>query len=293
MIELKSTNFYARIAVKGGTVHGLWWTNAAGVEAALLRPALAANADAVDTAGFPLVPFGNRLGGNQFQFAGKNYSMPANSALDPCYLHGDGWLNDWQIEAQDSASVTLLYKHDGSPYRYEARQVFTLGEAGFTLDMSVTNLGAEPLPFGLGWHPYFPLTAGTTLQFGASHYWTEGEGSLPDQQLPAAGAFDFSQARALPDQWLNNGFSCWDGQASIAWPDTQTLLKIHADPLFRHLFLYLPFEDEQERPAYFCFEPMSHQGNAHNLPDLGDLSVLARGETLQGRIRLEPQPFPA
>jgi aldose 1-epimerase len=34
---------------------------------------------------------------------------------------------------------------------------------------------------------------------------------------------------------------------------------------------------------------MSHLANGHNLPGLGDLTVLRPGESLAGSIRLQPQ----
>ncbi len=67
-----------------------------------------------------MAPLCNRLAGNQFRFGGRAYSLPSNTE-DPLYLHGDGWLADWQIEDQSPSAATLSFGHDGA-FRYGARQ---------------------------------------------------------------------------------------------------------------------------------------------------------------------------
>ena len=62
------------------------------------------------------------------------------------------------------------------------RKLFALDGSTLTLSLEVVNRGATALPFGLGWHPYFPLTAGTTLQAPANALWLEGADWLPTEQ---------------------------------------------------------------------------------------------------------------
>ena len=88
-----------------------------------------------------------------------------------------------------------------------------------------------------------------------------------------------------------NGFEDWSGEAVIAWPEHQMQLHLTADPLFAHAFVFVSDTvfDPQFKREYFCFEPMSHLANGHNLPDLGGLQVLEPGRQLSGSIRLRPQ----
>ena len=39
--------------------------------------------------------------------------------------------------------------------------------------------------------------------------------------------------------------------------------------------------------AFFCFEPVSHPVNAHNLPGMPGLTLLAAGETLTAEMTLD------
>lgn len=289
LISLENGRLRAKITQQGGAVHGLWWQDQGLNEVSLLRPTLENDAHVLQSSAYPLVPFGNRLGGNQFTFSQKTYVLSPNHTGEPHYIHGDGWLGQWDVKEQSSASATLIYCHAGGPYCYEAEQCFELGNDVFTVTLGVINKGTEPLPFGLGWHPFFPLTPQTELQFSALDYWTEGAGSLPDEMCSVQGDFDFRINRNIPQRWFNNGFSNWDGLALITWPESALSLQIKADPIFRHLFLYQPYEGWSDQSPFFCFEPMSHQGNAHHLANMGDLKLLKPGETLRGSVRLLPR----
>ncbi|MCQ8780375.1 aldose 1-epimerase, partial [Escherichia coli] len=80
---------------------------------------------------------------------------------DAHYLHGDGWLGQWQCVTRSDDSLCLEYEHRGGVYHYRVSQTFHLTADALTVTLSVTNEGAETLPFGTGWHPYFPLSSQT------------------------------------------------------------------------------------------------------------------------------------
>ncbi|WP_343315471.1 aldose 1-epimerase [Brucella sp. BE17] len=288
---ISSKRLSASISNQGGVVLGLWWLHEDGTQIPLLRPAAHDNVAAMDSAAFPMVPFANRLGGNGFAFRDRIYHLSANTSLDPLYLHGDGWLAQWDTVEHLQHSLVLSYRHPGdgkSPYNYTARQVFNLDEHGLNLQMSVTNEGADELPFGLGWHPYFPLRSDTLIKFEAKKFYTEAEGCLPGEELKLSEPFDFRAPRSLPQRWINNGFSDFQGTAYVYWPVAGLTLEMHCDPAFAHVFLYLPYIENSKAsmPDFFCLEPMTHRTNGHNSPDLGNLRSLAPGEVLSGSIRL-------
>lgn len=259
----------------------------------LLRTAPDDSADALSSGCYPLVPFGNRVKGNCFSFEGRDYAFTANTEWDPHYLHGEGWKAEWSVAKQSEEEVELTFSHEGghTPYRYQARQRFTLSDNGLEMSLTVTNLGAAAMPFGLGWHPYFPLTPDTTLFAPAKTFWTEVEGWLPGEATDIPSDLDFSTPAHLPHRWVNNGFENWSGEALVSWPERHTDLHLTADPLFKHAFVFVSDQsfDPDFNRDYFCFEPMSHLANGHNMPDLGDLKILRPRESLSGAVRLRPQ----
>ncbi|ASR09980.1 hypothetical protein CHY08_23065 (plasmid) [Rhizobium leguminosarum bv. viciae] len=291
VVDLEAGRLSVRVSTKGGLVLGFWREVGNG-KVTLLRPSSSDNVDALGSACYPLVPFGNRVKNNQFSFDGNDYQFTANTEWDKHYLHGEGWQADWSIARQTRASIEMGFTQSGghTPYVYQASQRFVLDETGLTLTLMVENRGERGMPFGLGWHPYFPLTPGTTLLAPARAFWTEAEGWLPGERTAIPEDLDFSSPAPLPHRWVNNGFEDWSGEAFITWPELATTLHLTADAIFRHAFVFVSDTtfDPSFRRDYFCFEPMSHLANGLNLPDLGDLKILAPGQSISGSIYLRP-----
>jgi aldose 1-epimerase len=291
---LENADLALTVTTRGGSIWRFAAKTPQGPLAILREPPTGADRAATAAACFPLVPCGNRISGNRFIAGGVEHRLNPNTAGDRHYLHGDGWLADWSIRQRAPGRATLQFSFDGqgSPYVYEATQSFALSERRLILTLSVTNRGAFALPFGLGWHPYFPLTPETTVLAPARSYWLEGQEWLPTVEAPLTPDLDFAEPKRVPRRWLNNGFEGWDGFARIAWPDRRASLAVAADALFRRYFLYVPDKtyDPDYANDYFCFEPMSHSADAHNGRG-GGLVHLAPGESLTGEIRLifEPQ----
>lgn len=280
----------ARVSRHGGAILRL---DHAGTP--ILRPA-ADDAAPIDSACYPLVPFGNRVRGNRFAFEDRDYTLRPNTGWDPHYLHGEGWRSEWTLAEESADRLALEHRHDGIalPYAYVARQDFVLRDGGLDLSLAVTNEGPAPLPFGLGWHPYFPMTPETLLQTATGRMWSEEPGWLPGAPVALPADVDFSTPRGLPMRWVNNAFEDWSGRARITWPERNLALTLTADQLFRVMFLFV--SDKSFDPGYardfFALEPMSHLPDGHNRADLGGLVPLAPGETLVGAVRLAVEVLP-
>ena len=137
VIPLSAGNVSARISTFGGAIlrldHGT---------VPLLRPAPDAAAP-IDSACYPLVPFGNRVRGNQFAFGGQDYTLQPNTDWDSHYLHGEGWRSDWAVTAQTESTVTLHHNHAGEalPYHYDAEQQINLRPDGADQANGIVDLG--------------------------------------------------------------------------------------------------------------------------------------------------------
>jgi aldose 1-epimerase len=259
----------------------------------LRRPAADAPSVATASGCFPLIPFGNRVRGNHFRYDGRDYALAPNTDWDRHYLHGEGWLAAWEAERVTPNSIAMRFEVPaaaGTPYVYEGCQVVTLGDGRMTLEMSVTNRGSVALPFGLGWHPFFPMTPETTLRATADAYWVEGDGWLPTERRSPPEELDFNSPRRLPRHWVDNDFEGWDGRAEIVWPESEAALQLSADSAFDRYFVFVSDTgfDPAYRQDFFCFEPMTHTVDGHNLADGGGLRRLAPGETMKGALRLVP-----
>jgi len=286
---LNNARFDLTVTTRGASIWRFVARTPDGPMAILREPPEGAGRSAMAAACFPLVPCGNRISNNGFTANGVERRLEPNTPGDRHYLHGDGWLAEWRVREQspDRAALDFSHKSQGSPYVYDATQTFALSGQSLVLTLSVTNRGGFALPFGLGWHPFFPLTLETTLLAPASSCWLEGEDYLPTVEAPLTAELDFAAPMRLPRRWVNNGFEGWDGFARITWPERRAAVTITADSRFRRYFLYVPdvTYDPGYARDYFCFEPMSHSADAHNGRG-GGLVELAPGENLTGEIRL-------
>ncbi len=232
---------------------------------------------------FPLVPFGGRIEGNAFPFAGSEHRMAPNTE-DPLVLHGDGWLCEWSVigSSPDQLALRLDIGANGrSPYAFRAEQCVELLPEGMRLSLSVENRGPETLPFGLGFHPYLPVTPEVTVQFDAAALWSERAFHLPHERRALSGALDFTKALPVPDIWINTCYENWTGRAILSAPTGQQLLLV-GDPVFEWLMVYKP----EGQGDFLCLEPMTHRPNSHGSARRYGLRALAPGDRISGSMEL-------
>jgi aldose 1-epimerase len=240
-------------------------------------------------ASFPLVPYVNRIKGGRFTFRDREVLLKPNMAGDVSPLHGQGWLGSWTVESHGNADAELRFVHEAGewPWRYEALQLFALDERGLSLRLQCRNLSDEPMPCGLGQHPYFPCGPDTRLDTEVQSAWEIDENVLPTRNVPAVGRFDLKD-RLVCAQGLDHGFGGWGGTASMTdprWPVALTM----SSPDARFFQLYSP-----ESGGIFVAEPVTHANAAVNEPEerwteLG-MRVLQPGGEMALHMRLEVTP---
>jgi aldose 1-epimerase len=243
----------------------------------------------LDAASFPLVPYVNRIRGAAFTFRGRAVRFAPNMPGDPSPLHGQGWLNPWSVERADGHAAILSFRHGAGewPWAYEARQEFALDERGFAVTLSCRNVSAEPMPCGLGQHPYFDCGPETWLDTVVTDAWTIDEHVLPVEKVPATGPYDLKE-RPVCGQGLDHGFAGWSGEARMSDPQWPYELRM-SSPEARFFQLYSPVEGR-----LFVAEPVSHANAALNAPEeqwaeLG-MRILQPGQEMSLTMRLDVIP---
>jgi aldose 1-epimerase len=231
-----------------------------------------------------LVPWSGRISGGGFSVEDHFYPLAPNWPGEPLPIHGNGFSSPWEVEEQEERrAVCRLVSGGPGPYAYEGRVTYALEEGALAIELAVTNRAPAALPYGLGLHPWFPRTPGTTLHAPAALVTLEDHLHLPAGQIPVSARkdWDFSTPRRLPGAWINNDFSPWNGRAEIAWADRGLALAVdtRGDPHLKAYILYSPASDAD----FFCFEPVTHPVDAHNRGggrQKHGLVSLAPGETL-------------
>ena len=237
-----------------------------------------------------LLPFSNRVSGGGFVHEGRFHALEPNLPGEPFPIHGDAFQRSWDLEAYDD-HVAMLRLADGrfGPFQYMAKLRYELRPTGLSVTLELVSTADEVLPFGVGFHPWFPRSAQTRLRFHADGVWMENHHHLPlgEQPSPLPPAWDWRRAAPLPDGWINAGFVGWDGGADIIQGEDAVPLRLRAEGLGTAI-LYSPSADA----PFFCFEPVSHPVDAHNLPGTPGLVGLPPAGRMQARMDLEWPEIP-
>ena len=268
----------------GGSISAFEWIEG-GARRPILRESHSPLKNSLGACSFPLVPYANRIRGGKFHFRGRSVRIAPNMAGDANPLHGEGWLSPWNVAEASDRHAVLHYFHDASewPWTYEASQAFALEDAAFTVSLTCRNLGADPMPCGLGQHPYFHCGPQTHIDTGVTHVWTIDEDVLPAESLAAEGRYDLKK-RTICGQDLDNGFGGWGGEARISDPDWPYEIRLTSDVSFFQV--YSPLFG-----GIFAAEPVSHANAALNepedrWPELG-MRVLEPGQETSMMMRVD------
>ena len=242
-------------------------------------------------AGYPLIPFANRVGGGRFRFAGHEYQLARNFGVDPNTIHGNAWMHPWTVAESTltQARLTLDFAPSGElaaqwPFAYFAEQLHELTEDALHITIHLRNTDTRAFPAGIGLHPYVARTPQTTLRFEADTFWATGPDGLPLSREAVHGELEFDTARALGRTEIDTCYAGWGGEAVVTQPETGLTLTLSAGPPLDHLQLYTPAGRD-----FIGLEPVSNMPDAlGRMEDVADegLVILQPGETLTAYVLL-------
>lgn len=243
--------------------------------------------------GIPILfPFPNRIRGGRFLWDGRPFVLPQNDGTKKNAIHGfvcrkswrlvehgadadSGWLTgEFQLSRDDPDSQSLW------PADFVLLVTYRLLPGRLCVEAEVQNPDRLPLPFGLGYHPYFtvPFVEGgkaedCQIQVPAASYWKLDETLPTGEILPVDAARDFRQPRPFPgvnvDDVLTNIIV--GGRAAptnLRWNGSmihgERKVHFYSSPFFRELVVFTP----PNRQA-FCLEPYTCPTDAINMPSHG------------------------
>jgi aldose 1-epimerase len=259
-----------------------------------------------------LFPFPGRLRYGKMQFQGKVHELPLNDSTKQHAIHGFTPRNPWRVTDSNGDDEWAFVTGEFSlkkdlpatlgqwPADFTLTLTYRLHADKLRLDAAVANLGPGPLPFGLGFHPYFRLpgvteadVGGHVLQSHAEQVWETHADNLPTGwRNDIAGDLDFRQPRPIGATPLDHVFTALrtpepelGGLAEVAvlsHPAAAGRLRVMADPAFRELVLFTP----PHRQAV-AIEPYTCSADAANLWERGVDSgwrVLPPGGEWEGTV---------
>ncbi len=272
-------------AVRGESFEVLW--SAANFSSGQERPS---------HSGIPLLfPFPGRIGGTEFEFQGRKYSLTAADGRGNA-IHGFVLNRAWEVAEQSATHVVGVFQasrhapevldHWPADFRLTVRYELRGNRLASTID--VANPSSTPLPFGLGTHPYFRVPLGPggqaaecTVQVPVREVWVL-ENMLPSGQRKACeGRFDLAHGLRFAETQLDDVFSgllATDGAyvARIRDPHCQREISISFAGDWKAAVVYNPPHREA-----ICVEPYSCIPDPFSLEQRGiesGLKILQPGE---------------
>ncbi len=246
-----------------------------------------------DTASFALVPFSNRIAHGRFAAGGRDVALPPNfpGTDHPHPLHGFGWLADWTICDTSDRQALLAFSHEAGawPWAFDAEQHIALDEDGLEMSLALTNRSSAPMPYGLGFHPYFPRDEDTVYSGLHRGEWLTDSEGLPVRLDRRDAACDWWGGAPVGSRIVDTVYEEREGPLWVIWPSRGIALRIDASANLAHTVVYTPAGAD-----FFCAEPVSHRTDAFNRRE-GDppVEMLEPGATARATIRLGPQRLAA
>ena len=163
-----------------------------------------------------------------------------------------------------------------------------LTDDALQVTLTIENRGAEAMPAGLGFHPYFPRTAQCRLSAPVDAMWATDAEVMPTALTAADPRLSDGIGLPIAETVLDNAFTGWRRQATITLAGAPSAgSSLDADPPLGFLVVYSPAGED-----YFCAEPVSHCTDAFNLAaqgrdDTGMLTLMP-GASLSATVRFRP-----
>ena len=270
-----------------------------------------------------LLPFANRIRGKvspdgktiTADVAGKTVTLRANwsgnnPGAEKHAIHGLMRRSKFEDVTQkngatDSSVAAVLHAGNFDGHWLsdtDVRVETTLANNVFEMTVTAKNVGHEPLPIGIGWHPYFVLPSGDRQQVRLrlpsetravmNNY---DDSFTTGQRVPVKGTpYDFSApgGRPLGSQYLDDNFSELnrrpDGStvSEIIDPAAKYGLRlITLSPQIKSIQVYAPLQKN-----FVAIEPQFNLPDPYNKnwggTDTG-MVLLQPGQSVSWRVRLE------
>jgi aldose 1-epimerase len=262
--------------------------------------------------GFPILfPFPNRIRDGRFTWDGKQYQLPLGDSTGKNAIHGFAFRHAWRVVDQgaDAANAWITGEFHGSadapetlplwPADYRVRLTYRLFEKVLRIEIDVDNPDTKPLPFGIGFHPYFALAPFGGMQAivgaGAPKLWELSDNLPTGKLLDVDAKRDLRGGQACAHLQLDDVMTglypfSYDQDDHLGMmgviqnPSGERMLTLWASDDFRELVLFTPPHREA-----ICLEPYTCATDAINLHQRGidaGLRVLGPGEHWRGNIEI-------
>ena len=238
-----------------------------------------------------LMPWPNRVAGGSYTWEGVSYHLPVDEPAFGTALHGFVAFQEWDLVEVNTSWVllrTLIPARYSYPWTLLASTRYSLdADAGLSIELSATNIGEGPAPYGAGFHPYLAIddtrTDDLELENPASIIYEADASMIPVAAHDVADfGLDFRSPTRIGASQLDHAFAGLpEGTWAVTLRDPASGVGVSLSSDARWLQVY---SADYIGRVGVAVEPMSCPPNAFNSGT--DVVALGAGEThtLSARI---------
>jgi len=217
--------------------------------------------------GMVLAPWPNRIPGGKYSFQGKDHELEINELDRNNALHGFAFQREFELIEKTKTSLTLsanMFLADGYPFDVQLTITYLLTDEGFQCSVTATNNSEIGAPFGIAFHPYYPVTDETKISLPAKQHILTNDQMIPTANQPnQLKRFKFSEVD-LDDCFLN-----LDREGDIAKTHIESPrqnLTLWQDQAFDFIMVFTTneFESINGPEKAIAIEAQSCEANAFN-----------------------------
>jgi aldose 1-epimerase len=216
--------------------------------------------------GVPLLaPFANRLDQDAFYANGQkyNFDMELGNVRGAIPIHGFlSGTNRWkvvQVKA-DATGAWITSKLEFTkypdymkqfPFAHTLTMTYKLSDGALEVHLRIDNLGAQPMPAVIGYHPYFALTDSVrsewTLDAPVKTHWLLNDAKIPTGETETGEAYFGGETHGVPisrfaDRAIDDVFSDLarddKGRGTVTIHGAHQSISLIIGPKLRGLVLY-------------------------------------------------------
>ncbi len=247
-----------------------------------------------------LFPWPNRIAGARFAWQGAFIELPVTELATGASLHGFASHSAWQVLETGTDHVTgeFLLSRDAAEHTWPGdaglRVTYRVEPTALIVSAQVFAAGTQPVPYGLGFHPYFRVPGPFDqwlLQCDARASWPLVNMVPTGEVVTVPQRLDFRRARRIGTEHLDDVLTGLPESVGLtrraALLSMASSLTVSSDPTFGHYVVFTP----AARDAV-AIEPYTCATDAVHLEQRGieaGWQVLQPGESRDHMWRVDVQ----
>ena len=168
-------------------------------------------------AAYPMAPWCNRLSTDRLTVGPREVALSQNYS-DGSAIHGQVYRSAWQTDAgltDTAGTFRVRAGGDDWPWEYEVIQAIAVRGDALILELALANRSADPMPGGLGIHPWFVSPVEIAIPAAAVYRTNLESAPMPES---VSGDFDLRARRPMPAGLDATWTALSAPLVELAWP---------------------------------------------------------------------------